>query len=482
MAKNIFTSIEITDTGIRLFQARTVRHKRVLCACDVKPLQNFTDAEITGKLSELTALRDIQPQHSAVVIPRRLTILKQIRLPSQNDSEIRKMLDLQLVNQIPYALEDVIYDFVVVDREPSGYVRVLVAIVHRQDVSEKFLKLCKEAGLQPERFVLSSLGIIHWLNYQQGKIPVPVSSNQTVLVLNIDIDHTEICFCHDQNLLFSRSVNYGARDLATENMRGLTHQVELSLKNYHKDNMGPAVKRMIVLSTLPEAAALKGRLEEISLVPVDFYSPLKNVLCQKNMGLGALKSQPGVSIAAGIGFLLSDGKKALNLIPQEVHNIKRSKRRQLQWVQLALLLVLTFGLALAFPGIEFLRKAAYLNSLKKKSEAARPELERIKKRMDLVKLVQQELDKRVVVTDLIQELYRLAPPEISFQSLYLNERGQFIIHGYAGTSASVHNFQQNLVKSALFKAVNLEFATKRKIFNMEVTDFQITSEVNVKHD
>jgi len=46
----------------------------------------------------------------------------------------------------------------------------------------------------------------------------------------------------------------------------------------------------------------------------------------------------------------------------------------------------------------------------------------------------------------------------------------------------VHNFQQNLVKSVLFKAVNLEFATKRKIFNMEVTDFQITSGVNVKHD
>ena len=283
MSKNIFTSIEITDTGIRLFQARTVRHKRVLCACDVKPLRNFTDAEITEKLSEITALRDIQPQHLAVVIPRRLTILKQIRLPSQNEPEIRKMLDLQLVNQIPYALEDVIYDFVVVDREPSGYVRVLVVIVHRQDVSEKFLKLCKEAGLQPERFVLSSLGIIHWLNYQQGKIPVPL--DQTVLVLNIDVDHTEICFCHNQNLLFSRSVNYGARDLATENMRGLTHQVELSLKNYHKDNMGPAVKRMIVLSTLPEAAALKGQLEEMSLIPVDFYSPFQNVLCQKSMGL-----------------------------------------------------------------------------------------------------------------------------------------------------------------------------------------------------
>ena len=480
MSKSIFTSIEITDSGIRLFQAKTVRHQRVLCACDVKTLQNFTDGEIVEKLSEITALRDIQPQHLAVVIPRRLTILKQMRLPSQSEPEIRKMLDLQLVNQIPYAMEDVIYDFLVVDREPSGYVRVLVVIVHRQDVSEKFLKLCKEAGLHPERFVLSSLGIIDWLNYQQGKIPVPL--NQSVLVLNIDVEHTEICFCHNQNLLFSRSVNYGARDLATENMRGLTHQVELSLKNYHKDNMGPGVKRMIVLSTLPEASALKRQLEEMSLIPVDFYSPLKNIFCQKNMSLGALKDHPGVSVASGTGFLLSVDKKALNLIPQEVHHIKESKRRQIQWTQFALLLALTLGLALSIPGGAFLRKAAYLRSLQEKNEAAKPELERIKKRMDMVKVVQNELGKRVVVADLIQELYRLAPPELSFQSIYLNEGGQFVIHGYAETSASVHNFQQNLVKSALFKAVNLEFATKRKIFNMEVTDFQITSEVNVKHD
>ena len=480
MAKNIFTSIEVTDSSIRLFQAQMARHKPVLCACDLKPLQNFTDGEIVEKLSEITALRDIQPQRLSVVIPRRLTILKQMRLPSQSDSEIRKMLDLQLVNQIPYALEDVIYDFVVVDREPSGYVRVLVAIVHRQDVSEKFLKLCKEAGLQPERFVLSSLGIVYWLNYQQGKISIPL--HQAVLVLNIDVDHTEICFCHNQNLLFSRSVNYGARDLATENMRGLIHQVALSLKNYHKDNMGPGVKRMIVLSTLPEASALKGQLEEMSLIPVDFYSPLNNILCQKNMSLAALKSQPGVSIASGAGFLLSDGKKAPNLIPQEVHNIKRSKRRQIQWAQFALFLILTLSLALLIPGGEFLRKVNYLNSLKKKSEVAKPQLERIKKGMNLVNIVQGELSRRVVVADLIQELYHLAPPELSFQSLYLNERGQFVIHGYSTTSASVHNFQQNLVKSILFKAVNLEFATKRKIFNMEVTDFQITSEVNVKHD
>jgi len=270
MAKNILTSIEITDTGIRLFQMKTLRQKRVLCACDVRPLQNFSDGELTGKLSEITALRDIQPQYLSVVIPRRLTILKQMRLPSHNEPELKKMIGLQLVNQIPYALEDIIYDFRIVDRESSGYVRVLVVIVHR-DVNERFLKLCKEAGLQPERFVLSSFGILHWLNAQRGQIKT--FFDRPVLVLNIDVDHAEMCFCYNQNLLFSRSVNYGARDLAAENMCGLIHQVELSLKNYHKDNMGPASSACLFFPLCRRRRRLRGRWRRCRLSPSMFTLP-----------------------------------------------------------------------------------------------------------------------------------------------------------------------------------------------------------------
>lgn len=481
MAKNIFTIIEITDINIRLFQAKTVRQKRVLCACDVKPLHDFTDDELIGKLSEITAFRGIDRSNLTVVIPRRLAILKQMRLPSQNEGEIKKMIALQLVDQIPYAMEDVVYDFHLLDKEPSGYVRVLAIIVHKE-VGDRYLKICKEAGLHPERFVLSSFGILSWWNDQQGQIQAPVSSNQPVLVINVDVDHAEICFCHHQKLLFSRSVSYGARDLTADHKTGLVHQIDLSLKNYHKDNMGPAITRIVVLATVREAAALKGQIEEMLLIPVDFYSPLANILCQKNINLGAIKSQAGLSLAVGIGLLLSDPKGWINLIPQQVREIKQSRHRQAQWLQLVGLFLLVCVLGLAVPGIEFFRKISYLNALKKRVATAEPELERGNQRTQVVGALQESFRKRILMADLIRDLYGLTPPGVSFQSLSLDEQGRFVIHGYAQASASVYQFQENLVKSPLFKAVNLEFATKRKIFNMEVTDFQITSKVGVRHD
>ena len=81
--------------------------------------------------------------------------------------------------------------------------------------------------------------------------------------------------------------------------------------------------------------------------------------------------------------------------------------------------------------------------------------------------------------DLINELTSIVPEEISFRSLYLDESGGFTIHGYAQSSSSVNDFQVNLVKSSFFQDVNRQFSTKRRIFNMDVTDFKITSTLNI---
>ncbi|MBI5416035.1 MAG: pilus assembly protein PilM [Candidatus Omnitrophica bacterium] len=479
MSTNVFTAIEITDTHIKLLQAKTVRHKRVVSACDVRPISDFTDKELIDKLSEITTFLDVQRGNLTVVIPRRLAILKLMRLPSQNEAELRKIVALQLVDQIPYAVEDVVYDFVVLDKEPSGYIRLLVIVVHRE-ISDRFFRICKEAGLQPEKFVLSSYGILHWLEHQQASPAKPV--NQPALLVNIDAGHTEICFCHQHKLLFSRSVNYGARDLTADPKSGLAAQIDLSLKNYHKENMGPSIKRILVLSSLPEAGLLKGKLEEMSLIPVDFHSPSDNVLCQKDFNWTSVKNQPGLSLTVLLGIALSDGKGLFNLIPQEVRTSKRSRQRKIQWIQFVFVLALTCLLALSIPGIEFFRKIAYLRGLEEKIEKLTPEMEKIREKQQVVALLREDLGRRVSITDLLQELYRTAPADLSFQSLSLDERGRFVIHGYAETSAGVHNFQESLVKSRRFKRVNLEFATKRKIFNREVTDFQITSVINASHD
>lgn len=483
MKKNILTIIEITDTHVKFIQARAARGLRLVSACNIRALHHFTDEEITNALIEMARLTSVSSDHLIVLIPRRFTILKQLRLPSHEEAEIKKMAGLQLVSQIPYSLEDVIYEYSVIEKEHSGYTQVLAIVVHK-DVTDRYLKLLGKMGLHPARLTLSSLGLLGWWNNQEhkskgtGQALHQKGAGQVVGLINIDSAQTEICFFHQKNLLFSRSINYGAKDLKGDNLTGLLSQMELSLQAYAKENMGPAMTKIVVLSSSPEAVVLKEKLAEKFPIPMEIMSPAENIPLQKGITLPAGIEEQGISLAAGFGILTGEIKKSVNLLPAEVHDTKKIKHRKQQWIQFIFLFLLTSSLGFSILGIKYLRTLKVWQGVDEQAEKLKSKAAEAKKTIEFFNSFDQKFKERVFAADLIEELYTLTPEDISFRSLQLDERGLFTIQGYAEAAGSVNSFQARLLKSPAFKEVNLQFATKRKIFNMEVTDFKITCQLN----
>ncbi len=484
MKKGISTVIEITDTHIKLIQAKTARGINSVSHCNIRALHQYTDEEVTNTLIEMARLTNIPSEGLTVLIPRRFAILKQLRLPSSEDTEIKKMVGLQLVSQIPYALEDVIYEYSIIEKEPSGYTQVLVMVVHKE-VTDRYLKLLGKMGLHPGKLTLSSLGLLGWWVHQEHKIKGDVKqalsskgTGQVAALINIDSAQTEIGFCHQKNLLFSRSLNYGAKDLKGDNLIGLLSQMELSLQAYSKENMGPALTKIVVICAHPEAPVLKEKLAEKFPVPLEIMSSFENINIQKGMPWPTAVVEEGVSLVAGSGILTGEIKKIANFLPAEIHDTKKSQRRKQQWGQFVFLLALTLSLGFSILGIEYLKTRQEWQSLDEKVQELKPKASEAKKTIEFFYSFNQKLKERMSVADLIAELYTLTPADISFRSLQLDERGLFTIQGYAETAGSVNSFQANLLKSNTFKEVNLQFATKRKIFNTEVTDFKITCQLN----
>lgn len=471
MRKNISTVVEITDTHIKLLQAKHARGQRVICACESQELAQPTEEGIVKGLKEMLP-RAAHPFKEAVaVIPRRLVILKQMRLPSHHDREIRKMIGLQLVNQIPYPPDDVVYDYLLLEKEPSGYARVMVVIVHK-DVSSRYLKVFKEAGLAPREFVLSSCGLAGWLSYQQGR--KKFSGEGAVLVVNVDTSHLELCFCHNGKLLFSRSLLSGAKGPGMEDGQGLVHQVELTHKNYLQEKMGPAAVRGVILSAGGAGFSLKKALEEKLKIPFEGADACDGVSFQKNINPLKFKEPKMPSLAVGLGALLSDLKGELNLVPKEVAALRGLRLKNVQRVKTALLLVLILILAAAIGASRSYKKAAYLKELEARSAEIEPAVKAAKQKIRLLKFLEGQRNKRPVVSDVVSELMRLMPEDVSLRSIALDGLGRWSVQGYAQAGPSVNNFQAGMVRSPAFAEVNLEYATKRKIFNMEVTDFKIS--------
>ncbi|MFA5088206.1 MAG: pilus assembly protein PilM [Candidatus Omnitrophota bacterium] len=474
MQKRYIATVEITDSHVKVVQAKIRRGARLLTFCDAQRIQLFTDEEVSKLLSTTTASVNISAANIIGVIPRRFAILKHMTLPSHSDQEIRKMIDLQISSHVPYSREDIVFDYAILEKVSSGYTNVLIIIVHK-DVINRYLKIFNSAGINPSKLTLSSIGLLNWFTYQENKWKG--KEKGPVALAYIDEANSEICFFDNGKLIFSRNIAFGARDLSVENLPNFIKPLHLTMETYRQEAMGPEISRIFIVSALPEAALLQERLKENFSLQVEVLNPMDNLPCPKRLNLPGVSDRPGLSLAIGLGLVLSSEEVRINLMPPELKVAKSTKLRNRQKIKIALATAATVILGGLAYGVDIYRDSAYLAKLEKESARLRPQVEGIEEQTRLMNFGKKQMAGRILVADLFYELYDLTPADITFQSLSLDDKGWMVVHGYSRAGASVNDFQNKLVNSPLFKEVSLQYATKLKIFAQEFTDFKITCQI-----
>jgi Tfp pilus assembly protein PilN len=484
MAKGIITTVEITETHVKWFQARQQRSGNLLSYASIKKLEkNFTESsveDVARVLKEITLPKEVEKEGVVVIIPRRVVILKQLSLPALAQDDLAKMIALQITNLMPYAREDVIFDFSVIE-QTAGYTKALVAIVHK-DIVHKYLAAMEAVGVVVAKCVLSSIGISGWFFTQQQKTKAGVGAGNlapaAVALIHIDDSHAEICFCADGKLLFSRSINGGIKDLTAGNMPMFIEQIGLTLGAYKNEGLGKEIRKIFILSKSAGASLLQEKLKEYYQVPVEAVTPLDDLSCEKNFSLSSLGASQEVAAAASFGFLLGDVSKTINLLPAAVLDTKRAHLRRRLGMRVAVMAVAAFALGVAALQMGIHQKESYLKDIKNKIKGTKSATAAAEKRIQLLRFVKEETGARLFVVDVIKELYDLTPQEISFRLVALSSQGMLDIQGFAETGAGVNLFQRRLAGSPFFKGVALENATKTRRFGQEeFTNFKITAQL-----
>ncbi|MCK4881625.1 MAG: PilN domain-containing protein, partial [Candidatus Omnitrophica bacterium] len=258
----------------------------------------------------------------------------------------------------------------------------------------------------------------------------------------------------------------------------LTDQVQLSLESYQRERLGPDVRNMLILSTAKGRTALKERFEDELGISVGICDPSDNIFCAPDLNKSALQACQPTSITAEMGLLLSETKGLVNLTPGEVHEAKQKKKEKHRIVEFVSLLLIAAALGISGQLVDIYKKGKVLGTLKGEIARLQPQLEEAGRKQRAVAFFDQKLSNYSFIPDLIDELTRLTPEEISFRTLSLDEERGLVIQGYAETHAGINDFQARLIRSERFHDVDLKFATKRKIANMPVMDFKIVSRLN----
>jgi type IV pilus assembly protein PilM len=223
-AKSKGVGIEIAPNKISLAQLTKQGQQYKLAkyhAIEV-PENVFEEGQITDSpalaelIDQLLKEAKVKPKRIATAVPMREAIIRIIPIPAElNDQELRELvLNHEASLYLPYPREEVDLDYqklgYFIDEDGIEKVQVLL-VATRREVTDTYLETFQQAGLKIDVLEINSFALIRTIKEQLNQF----SSNEAVVLVDIEFDSTEIAIIVDGVPQFSRTVPIGTYQMQT---------------------------------------------------------------------------------------------------------------------------------------------------------------------------------------------------------------------------------------------------------------------------
>lgn len=467
MAKKTITALEITEDYLKLAQAEETSQGVIVTDLALKKIAGKKEGEIGRELSILIHENKIKVQNLIVSIPRQLLTIRTLRFPSVNKEELSSMVKLQAAKQIPYAPEDIITDFKILEVEPSGFSKVLLAIAHK-DVVGRYLNILEAAALKARQLVISSEALAAWFSNLKN-MPDPAA------VLDVDTLNSNLIIAHQGQLVFSRSIAFNAQEQNEISVGNFLEEIKNSFATYQKEKLGPNISKIILTGASNYFLSWVERLKNELALEVEIQEPQKYIQMEEGLEVPSGGKDKSVSLVNIFGLLLIEPELSINLLPLSVRQEQESRVRKKTSLFSIIFLIFIFGALISLILLKIFQKENYLNRLDFELKKISPQAQEIQQMNKRLEFIEDRLNKQGTSIDILYELYKLIPDDISLNIFNLEEKGAVTLQGTSVSMSGVFNLVNILEKSPFLQNVEVKYTSKRVVKNKEITDFQITA-------
>jgi len=382
-------------------------------------------------------------------LPRQMVNIRMLELPSTDPGEIADMVDLQAGKQTPYSRDQVLCGYRPLGSGRDGYTRVMLAIVQRSVLRERYAVL-EEAGLDVQRMSVTTEGLLNWYAFggRDGG-----AAGEAAALLDVDAAYTDFTVVARSGLVFTRSIMIGADQLlpAFEEWRErFVRELQRSLDICRGEAQGVAPGRLVLCGA--EVAPLGSALAEALDLTIDVCTGLAGAARTASVtGLDGGDAR-AASLTAAIGMALAPNALVLDLVPDVVRmrkRLHRRARRSAVFVSLAMAALV----AASFFGLTKLALARErLVMMKAAVEAAQPGVDRVERMQDLVRVVRERQDPRFSALRILTEIHRVVAGNMYFKGVDIDRPGRRVqLTGSAGSTRDIRALVTNLEQSPLFE-------------------------------
>jgi len=439
-----------------------------------KKIKDFS-LEVIGQSSQESFLRveRILSQYSGlskkrkiiISFPRNLFVTRYIELPSEDEAEIREMLPFQLPKSLPYPLEDILYDFLIVAKS-GGSSKALVFILQIKKI-EQVLNILKNNKNLIVDITISSMGLYSWIRFQRPFLRKKLGEN--FILMDIDRNVAEFMVVDPTQLQFSRSFTFsGPSEFIQETGRTL-----MSLRREFPGlNIESAVftGRTSLYDTVQHE--LRSLFEPYSILTV---GSMENIPCSKK--IKDLCANSDFSFSHLIGLSLKQDRLSVTFLPRFLKEKKKGLLRRKKVKDLATICVeAILILSLLFLNT-YHRRRLYLNWLDERLQEFKLKTKKLDQVLEKIKVIEREGRQKKFFSEILSKMPTLVSEGVFLTSLEFDESDNFYMRGYAQNTSDVVDMTSSLNKSLFFENSEISYITRRKQRGNVLIEFRITGDL-----
>jgi Tfp pilus assembly protein PilN len=396
------------------------------------------------------------------VISREQVITRLVRFPATAAAEVAQMAELYAKGQLPYAREQTVMDYYVLQQQ-EGFSTVAIVACQREVVDRQLATL-RAAGCNAGQVTVSSWGVLGW--YQQLSAAGVAGA---CLVVNVDDTRTDLVLIGEGRILTSRSIGQGVHDWqasGSDPAELLGAEIERSRASVRKELPGTEVQA-VQLTGLGELPLWKVALTQRLGVPVSVTAP--EAAWKETM----LRLHTPISPVVVGGLAGMTGEKLLNLSPAEVQGQAVHRRQVQQLVLVGVLVLMVLGLGAAALSLQVARQQQTIQQLEQVTAQAAPTARQLQQKQRAAQTVGGLLREREQVVALLATVLQQTPESITLEGLAFERlRRELVLRGRAPSTQAVLDYLGRLEQVAGIGGVELKFSTTRVEVAGEHVDFE----------
>ncbi|UCC95461.1 MAG: PilN domain-containing protein [Candidatus Omnitrophota bacterium] len=394
-------------------------------------------------------------------LPRSFFLIRFVKLPSQDSQEIRKMFPFQLAKIVPHSLDEVIYDFSVVETK-DGIAKLLVFLVQKKKVSA-LREFIEKKEITPSRITITSWGLEKWFFFQKRFLKGVVS--WPVALIDIDKYCADVVALGKEGMMFSRSFSYAHTE---ELLKGI-HQ---SLKVFGNEFGALKFSKVVFTGSRNEDIMRNANLGDST-----FLNPWEGFTLHGKAKEKATKS--AFSFASMLGLTTEREVPKFDFSFEFVKKGRADFKRKKRLLDIAVVGLEILFIAGIFSFKYVFDKFSYLKFLNSKLNEIKLDPKELDRVANKLKILDNALKNKTLFSELLYATISSITKNTQLTLLDFQENGNFSLTGYAHDIADVFKIVSSLNNHELFKEVKVKHASTIKRKNKSVVEFYIYGEIKL---